>query len=278
MAEQRFADPIAREADVSALSRSWRGSWSCAGSARRGRAAVSGPFFRADGAVHRLELGTGPPLRDPGAASKAVRGAARRSWRSPRSRLRLRHGSAVGAGHRAHRSGSRQGLAAMSTPKSSQHLIDRIAARIGGGAWRICRRTRIFRNTRWWRRRRSVRQPRIWPCTSRRSAVVAAVAAVRAAGTDRGHRAGAGWPARPVCWRRATHHVVQAEGPERIAMEWWRDDRGKMLTRDYFRVEAEAGCGSGFIATVFTTRRTEKAPSAALVYARTVCMSSEHNA
>jgi protein ImuB len=48
-----------------------------------------------------------------------------------------------------------------------------------------------------------------------------------------------GPPARFV-WRRATHAVVRAEGPERVAMEWWRSG-GEMLTRDYFRVEDEAG-------------------------------------
>jgi len=48
-----------------------------------------------------------------------------------------------------------------------------------------------------------------------------------------------GPPARFV-WRRATHLVVRAEGPERIAMEWWRAG-GDALTRDYFRVEDEAG-------------------------------------
>ncbi len=37
-------------------------------------------------------------------------------------------------------------------------------------------------------------------------------------------------------WRRAWHEVVRAEGPERIAMEWWRIG-GAALTRDYFRVE-----------------------------------------
>ena len=41
-----------------------------------------------------------------------------------------------------------------------------------------------------------------------------------------------------------------SEGPERIAMEWWRDDRGNNLTRDYFRVESEAALASGFIARV----------------------------
>ena len=50
-----------------------------------------------------------------------------------------------------------------------------------------------------------------------------------------------GPPARFV-WRRATHAVVRAEGPERVAMEWWLSE-GEMLTRDYFRVEDLSGCG-----------------------------------
>ncbi len=41
-------------------------------------------------------------------------------------------------------------------------------------------------------------------------------------------------------WRRATHAVVRAEGPERIAMEWWRH-KEEALTRDYFRVEDAEG-------------------------------------
>jgi len=41
-------------------------------------------------------------------------------------------------------------------------------------------------------------------------------------------------------WRRVFHTVVRAEGPERIAMEWWHSQSG-VPTRDYFRVEDEAG-------------------------------------
>jgi protein ImuB len=48
-----------------------------------------------------------------------------------------------------------------------------------------------------------------------------------------------GPPARFV-WRRATHAVIRAEGPERVAMEWWQAG-SVTLTRDYFRVEDEEG-------------------------------------
>jgi protein ImuB len=42
-------------------------------------------------------------------------------------------------------------------------------------------------------------------------------------------------------WRRVRYTVAHAEGPERIAMEWWRDDQGNALTRDYFRIESREG-------------------------------------
>jgi protein ImuB len=42
-------------------------------------------------------------------------------------------------------------------------------------------------------------------------------------------------------WRHVLHEVAAAEGPERLAMEWWRDDAGRALTRDYFRIESRAG-------------------------------------
>jgi protein ImuB len=42
-------------------------------------------------------------------------------------------------------------------------------------------------------------------------------------------------------WRHVLHEVAHVEGPERIAMEWWRDETGKVLMRDYFRVESREG-------------------------------------
>jgi len=42
-------------------------------------------------------------------------------------------------------------------------------------------------------------------------------------------------------WRHVLHEVAAAEGPERIAMEWWHDAAGAALTRDYFRIENREG-------------------------------------
>lgn len=44
-------------------------------------------------------------------------------------------------------------------------------------------------------------------------------------------------------WRRALYRVTRAEGPERIAPEWWRQQQGQedAPTRDYFRIEDSDG-------------------------------------
>lgn len=41
-------------------------------------------------------------------------------------------------------------------------------------------------------------------------------------------------------WRRVLHEVARAEGPERIAPEWWRVEPGT-LARDYYRIEDAEG-------------------------------------
>ncbi|MEN5084460.1 DNA polymerase Y family protein [Bosea sp. TWI1241] len=41
-------------------------------------------------------------------------------------------------------------------------------------------------------------------------------------------------------WRRRQHRIIHAEGPERIAPEWWRGE-GRQEVRDYYRLEDEAG-------------------------------------
>lgn len=46
-------------------------------------------------------------------------------------------------------------------------------------------------------------------------------------------------PPRRFRWRRKEHRVLKAEGPERIAPEWWIDPADR--TRDYYRVEVASG-------------------------------------
>ena len=42
-------------------------------------------------------------------------------------------------------------------------------------------------------------------------------------------------------WRRVRHRVRRADGPERIAGEWWKRNGEMRSVRDYFRVEDEDG-------------------------------------
>jgi protein ImuB len=48
-----------------------------------------------------------------------------------------------------------------------------------------------------------------------------------------------GMPRRFI-WRRSVHDIARAEGPERIAPEWWRQPSSARL-RDYYRVEDAQG-------------------------------------
>ena len=44
-------------------------------------------------------------------------------------------------------------------------------------------------------------------------------------------------------WRRVLHRVARADGPERLAPEWWRDQNAEdsAATRDYYRIEDTDG-------------------------------------
>jgi protein ImuB len=48
-------------------------------------------------------------------------------------------------------------------------------------------------------------------------------------------------PPMAFTWRRVRHRVRRADGPERIAGEWWKRNGETRSVRDYFRVEDEEG-------------------------------------
>jgi protein ImuB len=48
-------------------------------------------------------------------------------------------------------------------------------------------------------------------------------------------------PPRRFRWRKMLHDVASAEGPERIAPEWWRDASAAANPRDYYHVEDAQG-------------------------------------
>jgi len=48
-------------------------------------------------------------------------------------------------------------------------------------------------------------------------------------------------PPAQFIWRRKRHRIRRADGPERIGGEWWRSDRERIATRDYWQVEDDEG-------------------------------------
>jgi protein ImuB len=210
---------------------------------QRGARRLELTVYRVDGALRRLALGTSRPSRDadhlkrlfadrlaridPGFGIEVMTLAAPLS--EPLTALQLVLGPA-GAGRRAGRRGS-DDLAG---------LVDRLEARLGPG--------RV--------RRQAPRESHLPEKAVRRTAALApGEGAPWRRGRPRPLRlfepaeaieAVALLPDHPPTrfrWRRVRHRVVRAEGPERIAPEWWLDDRDRAEApaRDYFRVEDEAG-------------------------------------
>ncbi|MDP1585950.1 MAG: DNA polymerase Y family protein [Bradyrhizobium sp.] len=244
--EKRFAEPVATEGVISAtLSR--LAAMLVAAMDRQGKGArrLEAHFFRTDGAVRAIAVDTGQPVTRPEVIDRLFRerlealadpldpGFGFDLIRLSASRVEIVVQQQRDLDANVH---DNDELAA---------LIDRIAARIGG--------PRVV-----------VHLPQDTHIPER--AVMAAPAQHHLAAAQ-----AAAWPARvdsepplrplrlfarpePIKviaevpdgppawfqWRRASHTVMRVEGPERVAMEWWRSQR-EMLTRDYFRVEDETG-------------------------------------
>jgi protein ImuB len=270
--EKRFAEPIATEGVISAtLSRLAQMLVTAMERQGKGARRLEASFFRTDGAVRTITVDTGQPVTktevidrlfrerlealsdplDPGFGFDLIRLSASRVESTVQQQRDLD----------AHVHDNDQ----------LTDLIDRIAARIGG-------------------RRVVVHLPQDTHIPER--AVLAAPAQHHLAAAVH-----APWPARvenepplrplrlferpePIkvpfatvpdgpphhfTWRRATHVVARVEGPERIAMEWWKHN-GQALTRDYFRVEDESGLRfwiyrDGLYGSELVTEEGEPAPS-----------------
>jgi protein ImuB len=244
--EKRFAEPVVTEALISATLSGLAGTL-VAAMAKQGKGArrLEACFFRTDGAVRTITVDTGQvvikadvidrlfrerlgalsdPL-DPGFGFDLIRLSA------SRTEIVVQHQRDLDAN--VH---DNDELAA---------LIDRIAARLGGKrvVVHLPQDTHIPERAVWAapaQHHLAAAAQAIWPARVEsepplrplrlfdRPEQIKVIAQV----PD-------GPPARFV-WRRATHAVVRAEGPERVAMEWWRAGSA-VLTRDYFRVEDEEG-------------------------------------
>lgn len=250
-AERRFAEPIGHADDVHrsilALAADLAAILERRGEGARRLELV---FFRSDGAVRRLPVATGRPLRDPATVLRLYREVLD-SLADPVDPgfgfdvMRLAALVSEPLDARQTTLDRTQGSEEEASIGLGD-LTDRLTARFG-------------------RRRVLALSPQDTHCPERASLALPA----------QGHAApaAAGWsdwsvpgepPARPIRlvdpperieavaevpdgppvrfrWRRVVHAVRRAEGPERIAPEWWRVAGEAPPTRDYFRVEDEEG-------------------------------------
>jgi len=243
VAERRFAEPVATAEVIGKTIYSLASTLETLLEERgQGARKLEASFFRTDGAVRHIALDTGRPLRDARAISAyyAERLEVLSDPVDPGfgfDLIRLSARATEALGYRAAEFQSSQ------DEQEIAGLIDRLSARFG--AARVTRflslNTHIPEYAAAFCPAQRGANPSPWPQmrleneTPRRPLhMLAPPEEIQNALAD----VPDGPPKRFV-WRRATHQVVKAEGPERIAMEWWRDAAAR--TRDYFQVEDEEG-------------------------------------
>jgi protein ImuB len=252
IAEQRFADPIALERDVLGTIEKLAEKLGTL-LERRGEGArlLQAALFRTDGKVFRIEVGTSEPLRDPARIRHLFAdrlGVIGDEFDPGFGFDMLRLAALATERHEP----AQTGLAAPDHTQELAHLIDRLGARFG-----VRRVMRMLPQ--------DTHIPEFAVMAVGAAAMYPGRGAARNAAPHPGHtELDSAAPTRPIrlfarpepveavaevpdgppvqfTWRRMRHVVAHAEGPERIAMEWWRDAAGLALTRDYFRVESREG-------------------------------------
>ncbi len=244
MAERHFAEPVVTPAAVAAALLGLAQSLSEI-LEREGRGAriLEAVFFRADGKVERIAIKTGEPLHDPKIIMRLLNQKLDAlvdpldpgfGFDLVRLEALLAEETKPGTISFDHDENARRQIA---------FLVDRLSVRFGehrvqrfvpqdthipeAAGVAVPAQDRDFGPENWTLKRLSGDPPRrplrLLEKPEEVSAVIASV-------PD-------GPPSR-FRWRQCLHEVTRAEGPERIAMEWWKSAG---LTRDYFRVETKDG-------------------------------------
>lgn len=264
MIERRFADPIARSEDIDAtLAGLARGLSRQLERHGLGGRRFEASFFRADGAVRRIAVASGRPVRDarilarlyaerldaladpldPGFGFDMVRLAAL-SCEAMAERQRRFDGDGEddeAVGELIDRLSARFGAAQVMrfaagnshVPERGFYAVDAIAA-TGGAAQHLA----VGRD----RPSPLAGTPAApaWPEAARGEPPMAPLRLFTPPQPVETMAEVPDGPPVRFRWRRVVHDIVAAEGPDRIAPEWWRDGE-EALTRDYFRVEDRHG-------------------------------------
>ena len=244
-AERRFAEPIARTEQVlQVLVDLMTEAAAVLQEQRMGGRRWEARLFRADGHVHGLRVETGRPTRDPalllrlfreridaladpldpGFGYDMVRFDVVAAERLDASQLKLEGGRSAKGG--------------------TETLIDQLSTRLGRSRVRrfVARDSHIPEQA-------ELTLPALaWaPTTSgpRREAGEPPLRPIHLFDppqpVDQVFSLAPDGPPQRFRWRRTLHEVARAEGPERIAGEWWRHNDTPAPTRDYYRVEDRRG-------------------------------------
>ena len=245
IAERNFAEPVVTEAGIHETLTSLATTL-CEALEQRGEGArrLEAAFFRADGAVNRIAVETGAPTRDakivarlfrekldaladpldPGFGFDLIRLAANRTQRCEAQAADF--------------------SADLSAEREIRFLVDRLSVRFGSHrvlafqpndthipeAASLALPAQEVRDSKaTWTK---IHQPKGAPRRPLR--MFAKPEEVRTVAEIPSK------PPRRFHWRGVWHDISHAEGPERIAMEWWRHVTPQP-TRDYFRVEDKTG-------------------------------------
>lgn len=244
VAEQRFADPIGLMEDISAALETLAEKL-CIGLTRHGQGGrcFELVFFRADGRIERVELLSGQPLKEPKTLRRLIemRLESLADPLDPGFGFDMMRLSALAGDASPEIQNALDGRAAAG--QAVNELVDRLSARFGAGAVQ-----RFIANDSHLPERATKGVPAISDRTGKGT--------WRTSGVF-------GTPTRPLFlfhpaprieviaevphspphrfhWRQTWFDIVKAEGPERIAPEWWRATTDTR-TRDYFRIEDERG-------------------------------------
>jgi protein ImuB len=242
-AECNFAEPVVTQDIIRETLKSLAAALSDILEKRgEGARALEAVFFRADGAVRRIAIETGAPTREPAIIERLFREKldALADPLDPGFGFDLIRLCA----NRAERAACEVSDfdADVNEKREIRFLVDRLAARFGShrivsfqpndthipeAAWaavpaQYAQECKIS----WTKIRRTSEAPRR---PLRLFAKVEPVSLLMAVPGETSQR---------LRWRRVQHAVTLREGPERIAMEWWRTPQP---TRDYFRVEDDEG-------------------------------------
>jgi len=245
VAEQRFAEPIAREEDVLAITERLARRLQFA-LERRGDGArrIELTLFRADGAVRRIAAGTSRSLRNPDEirALFVERLAALADALDPGFGFDMARLSVIVAEPCA---AEQVGIGGCEDKADLCRLVDRLSARLGARRVRrlVAQDSHIPELAEVALPAQTIHGDTGWDAFHRyRKEVELPPRPLRLLSRPEPIEAVAEVPDGPPLrfrWRRALHEVMAAEGPERIEGAWWSEHGGP--ARDYFRVEDKSG-------------------------------------